>query len=86
LFRPGRKLWRIVEFEDARRGEEELALELALTLQDRKRLAFYHSCTKKYFELRLRRILGKVTGIPAKKILSGHPKPANEGHLKTGQR
>ena len=30
--------------------------------------------------------VGGVEVGPVQKVLRGHPKPANEGHLKTGQR
>jgi hypothetical protein len=48
--------------------QEELALELALTLQDRKGLPFYIHCANEYSEAFLRGILDKVMGIPEKKI------------------
>jgi hypothetical protein len=51
-----------------RSREEELALELALTLQDREGLPFYIHCAKEYPEPFLRRVLATVMDIPEKKI------------------
>jgi hypothetical protein len=58
----GRKTW------IPRTHQEELALELALTLHDRKGLPFYLSCVKAYPEPFLRRVLSKVMRIPDNKI------------------
>lgn len=49
-------------------SKEELAYELALTLQDREGLPFYISCTNKYSEALLRGVLHKVMIVPDRKI------------------
>lgn len=51
-----------------RTREEDLGLELALTLQDREGLPFYISCSTKYPEPLLRKILERVMGVPDTKI------------------
>jgi hypothetical protein len=51
-----------------RTREEELALELALTLQDRKGLPFYIHCAREYPEPFLRGVLHNVMEIPDYKI------------------
>jgi hypothetical protein len=51
-----------------RSREEELAIELAITLQDKKGLPFYISCSNKYPEPFLRDVLRTVMSIPDHKI------------------
>ncbi|MDP2960464.1 MAG: hypothetical protein Q8N71_03480, partial [candidate division Zixibacteria bacterium] len=48
--------------------QQLLALDLARELHDRQGLPFYLSCTKKYPESLLRKVLGQVKEVPSEKI------------------
>lgn len=51
-----------------RTREEILAWDLAVALKDKKGLPFYISCTKRYPEPLLRRVLAEVMTVPDEKI------------------
>ena len=51
-----------------RNKQQLLAFDLARELNDRQGLLFYLSCTKKYPESLLRKVLGQVKEVPSEKI------------------